>query len=464
MPMISRKMLSPMRNFHDVSSEPGVCLNLPLDNGATTPDLKFSEESEGTVKNDGLLLQKDGEFVEVKMTIECFDWGAWGAVKAWAHLTDGRMIWSTLDGDPSEDEVRLPKRKRDSKIADKWKKDLDVQGTVRDEDDDDKQDKNQNYGDGLTVYEEYRGLIAKGKHTREHPAGADGAKPLTPKKKDLIIHNKFKTEAVIRKGLDLFEKASGIHVVEVDDGELPASRRVNVNAGRIQVTEQHGLLLEDASEPGALGFTEQQKGARLAANPAASPKGNPRVTVSLQGEKDEHAQNAKYWAAAGTRIPYTLEESIKTTVAHEVAHGLGVKHHGVGDSAYAGVTDVTSTMKDWSIYDRDGSLITTRPITVSKESSFAKGTVGVGAPGNASSGDVNCIICYVNIYTWAYHYKTQTLYLVPVLRQGTIFCTSADGTGHNKQHTMKDGKTCPGLFGRASQGNCLGQMCVRDPK
>jgi len=451
--------------FHDVSSEPGVCLNLPLDKGATTPDLKFSEESEGTVRNDGMLLQKEGEFIELHMKVECFDWGAWGMIKGWALLTDGRIIWSTLDGDPSEDELRLPKRKRNSKIADKWKKDLEVPGTARDEDDDDKQEKNQNYGDGLTVYEEYRGLIAKGKHTREHSAGADGVKPLTPKRKDLIIHNKFRDEAVIRKGLEMFAKASGIHVVEVDDGELPASRRVNVNAGRIQVTEQCGLLLEDASELGALGFTEQQKGARLAADPAASPKGNHRVTVSLEAEKDEYAKNEKYWARAGTRIPYTLEESTMTTVAHEVAHGVGVKHHGVGGSAFAGVTEVTSAMKDWSIYDRDGSLITTRPIKVSDESSYGKGTVGVGAPGNASSGDEHCIMCYVNTYTWAYHeWPRRTLYLVPVVRQGTIFCTSADATGYNKQFKLKDGKMCPGLFGQASKGNCLSQTCVRDPK
>src|SRR6185295_1285186 len=165
----------------------------------------------------------------------------------------------------------LPKRKRESKVADKWKLDMGAQG--EDGEDSDKQQDNGKDGDGLTLYEEYRGLIAKGQHTRDHPAGTDGAKPLTPRKKDLIVHNRFKNDALIRKGLDLFEKASGIHVVEVDDDEIPESRRVNVNAGQITVTEQYGLRLEDGSEPGALGATDFKKRVRLGPDPSLSPKG-----------------------------------------------------------------------------------------------------------------------------------------------------------------------------------------------
>jgi hypothetical protein len=451
--------------FQEVSSEPGVCLNRPLENGGTTPDLKFAARSEGTLKNNDLLLQKDGEFTDVNMTIECFDWGAYGTIKAWSRLSDGRMAYATLDGDPSEDEVRLPKRKRESKVADKWKSDMAAQG--EDDEDSDKQQGNRNDGDGLTLYEEYRGLIAKGTHTREHPAGTDGAKPLTPKKKDLILHNRFKSEAVIRKGLDLLEKASGIQVVEVDDGELPDSRRVNVNAGHITVTEQHALILEDASMPGAVGFAEGKVGARFAPDPTVSPKGFLRVTISLSKEKTNYELFAQEARKQGITIPYTLEEAIITTVAHETAHGLGVRHHGYDGDADPRVTEVTDGMQDWFVYDRNGAPMA-RPVVISGKRSVAKGTEGVGAPGNSSSGDVNCIMCYVNVYNWSYHdgRVSRALYRVPVIRNGRNFCTSGDGTGYNKQYTLKDGRTSPGLFGHAGKdgGNCLGQMCVRDPK
>jgi len=55
---------------------------------------------------------------------------------------------------------------------------------------------------------------------------------------------------------------------------------------------------------------------------------------------------------------------------------------------------------------------------------------------------------------------------VPILPNGKIFCTSGNGTGINKPYVLKDGRRSPGLFGAAAKdrGNCLGQMCVRDPK
>src|SRR6185295_19952673 len=192
------------------------------------------------------------------------------------------------------------------------------------------------------------------------------------------------------------------------------------------------------------------------------------VTIDLNAERTDYARFVKMIAADGIKMPDTLEDSITTTVAHELAHGVGVHHHGYAGNAVARVTEVTSDMKEWLIYDRSGAPITTRPVLVSGRTSV-EGTDGVGAPGNSSSGDVDCIICYVNVYAWSFHLPKSgkmILYRVPVLPNGKIFCKSANGTGINKPYELKDGRSSPGLFGAAAtdRGNCLGQMCVRDPK
>ncbi len=453
-------------HLSDVSREPGVCLNLPLSKnsgpstGALSPDLKFSADHNPGVKIDeeGMRVSKEGgEFTQLPVIVSCYDWGAWGSVVAQASLTDGREIWAYLDGDASTPEVRLPKRDPDSKIADKWKSDMGVSG-MKDDADNDKQTGNVNDGDGLTLYEEYRGLIAKGKHTRDHPAGPDGIKPLTPQKKDLIVNNTIKagggSPPEVNAGLLLFEKASGIHIVEVDENELPESRQVNLNAGRISAGPQFGLRLsnEKGIAGDSVGETQGAVGRRMEPNPAVSPKGFPKVTINLDAIKADYEGLARVARAENRKLPFTLADCIAATVAHELAHGVGVGHHGSPSwgSAYP---QVTEAMKDWRVYDRDGKAITNRPFAI---------TGGVGNPGSDSSGDVNCIMCYNNVYNWCYQDQARTFYGVPFIAQGHIFCSSSKGTGINAPKQSANNKTTLGMFGDATHGNCLSRMRVKD--
>jgi hypothetical protein len=441
----------------EVSREPGVCLNLPPGRGATSPDLKFAPAAGASIDEEGTRLRKKGgKFTEYKVTVNCYDWGAWGAVAAEAWLSDGRVVWASLDGDPSEPQLRLPKRDATSKVADAWKKKMGVEGR-KDDEDADKQPGNQQDGDGLTLYEEYRGLIARGtlktsKHTREHPAGLDGVKPLTPGVKDLIVHNTMEEAKkphellpAVRKGLVQFQEKSGVHVVEVREAELPDSRQVNVNLGRTtSAGPQYGLRMFDDPALPTPGATEGGGGKLRGPDLTRSPMGFPTVKLNLKLIKSNHEEIVRACRKMKIAIPHTLEESAINTAAHELAHGLGVRHHGE-DRA---VTLVDPQRLKW--YDRDGTPVPA-PASVAN----------VGEPGNTSSGDVNCIMCYNNVWTWSWHSGTG-VYAAPVIADGKIFCTSNAATGPNAPRTMQGGMTLPGVFGKALAGNCLGQMRVKD--
>jgi len=310
----------------------------------------------------------------------------------------------------------------------------------------------------LTLYEEYRGLIAKGKHTRDHPAGPDGIKPLTPQKKDLIVNNTIKvgggSPPEVNAGLLLFEKASGIHIVEVDDSELPDSRQVNINAGRISAGPQFGLRLvnEKGSKADSVGETQVVQSDRMG-DAASSPKGFPKVVVDLAAMKSDYDSIARVARLEKTTLPFTLADSITQTVAHELAHALGVKHHGAKTTRVA-YPEVTDAMKDWKIFDREGKPITARPFRF---------TGGIGDTGNEASGDVHCIMCDNNLYNWCYVDRVRTFYAVPFLPEGNIFCRSNKGTGYNAPTTAANGRPgLPGMFGNAERGNCLGQMRIKD--
>ncbi|HLY09803.1 MAG TPA: hypothetical protein VKW04_10905, partial [Planctomycetota bacterium] len=424
----------------EVSREPGVCLNVPLEKGGDTFDLQFAPGGGYTVDEEGTrVIKKGSEFDRLELTLDCYDWGAWGTVVAEAMLKDGRVLFATLDKDPSEDELRVPKRDPDSKIADKWKKEMNADG-LKDRDDQEPQKGNPNKGDGLTVYEEYRGMIAKGKHTRDYPAGPDGFRPLSPRRKDLIVCNTIRNEPAVVAGFRLLEKAADIHVVEVEEKDLPESRQVNINLSpTMSAGPQHGLKLFDVVlPPGTVGDTPRDYN-----KPAGSRERYNRVQVDLKQIRSLYKGDVK--------LPWTVDTEISQTVAHELAHGLDLDHH--GDDNHVKIQDPSRL----AIYDRSKTKITLSQVEGS-----------IGQPGSEASGDVRCIMCYNDAYNWSYH-SPSYLFMGSVTPPGSIFCVSRDGTGHNADFEIVDPQNparrikIPGVFGKATAGPCLPMMRIKDP-
>lgn len=436
------------------SKEKGVALNWPVDGGSGAYDLKFEADKNddgATIGGDGQsLVTAEGAQEEATVMLSSFDWGAYGTVLVTAQLEDGRVAIGRLQ-DGNDSQIVIPKRAKTSHIADAWKKHAGFSGD--DGEDEDKQDGNDKKGDGLSGYEEYRGLMALGTHTRQ-------SQPMDPMRKTLVVINEAGGEA--KPGLKLFKQASDIDVVELKPTEAPQSRLANGNHGSAHRGEQYALRLK-AGDLGGAAAGEN----RPADTYNKTPKLSEEVIIDFGFIRASYAGQADAAAKAGVAMPYTLQDDLDNTVAHEIAHGIGAPHHGK-ETEWFGKREITDKMVDYHAYGIDGAEVAhpkagDKPITIEGR---------IGRPGNDASGDVRCIMCYTNYYQWAVvgpESGPYSFYAVGLQPVGKKFCTSPAGTGINSPRKGANGKDLPGFFGDAkgqgggaSAGNCLGAMKVRD--
>lgn len=411
------------------SKEPGIALNAPLQAAATPAfDLAFEPL-------EGARLEEKGQKMEVfpsdgtsaSVAILSYDGGAYTTLVATAVLPGGRRIRGMLLKKGGEKEILVPRRSGGSLIADAWKK---LYGNPEDSDDKEKSPGNENDGDGLTAYEEYRGVMTTGQFKR-----------LNPNKKELGVQLAKEQETAFKGGLDLFAKASGIDVILLYKDELSPDRILNKNSASAKASVQHALLLEATTLPeGVMGRNDPKE--RL----KKTPKQSEKVVIDLAQFQTHQKELEASCTAAGISVPYTLEQNKAVTIAHELAHGVYLDHHGKPSQEINRTASAGSAVP-FRIYATDGSEVKERPFNIEGR---------VGTDGNEASGDLSCIMAYNSVYQWAYHKAADgslVYYAVPPLPTGTRFCQSDEPTGIN---------TSGHFFGKATTGNCLSRLKVRD--
>lgn len=288
----------------DVSKEPGVCMNWPpKEKAKETFDLKIdSEENKHLeiVTGDGQSAASKEGRKEEGITITSYDYGAYGKLKVVSILDDGSQVVAHLKDKPDQTFLLIPRDDNSNHIADKWEKEMGVEGMASDSDEDNKPpgDRRCFEGDGLSLYEEYRGFMVKGQHTRTDPNRTD------PNRKDLFIYSKVPHDSA---GIDRFYIASGIKVHRVDDKELGSDRVINFNSSKdTHVVDQHGLVMVETSlDEGIAG---------------KSPIGPPKYVDKVQIKKDYLNNESP-----------NRGDALMVTIAHELGHAVGIQHHGTGD-------------------------------------------------------------------------------------------------------------------------------------
>lgn len=204
--------------LYDVSRQTGICCN--SQNASTNPDLTFTHEQPGwtVVEQTNATAQSNNEGTEASIEINCHDWGAWGKLKAEAKI-DGQWKPAKVTGS-GLNFVRIPYDDDDDHIADSWQADKGV-GDKAAKDDSGKQPTDQaNDGDGLSIYEDYRGFYVIG------PDGAQQHVRLDPRRKALFVLDKSNYFVPA-----LWEQSSGIPVYMLTSAmchtvTLPDSARV----------------------------------------------------------------------------------------------------------------------------------------------------------------------------------------------------------------------------------------------
>jgi hypothetical protein len=400
----------------DVSKEKGVCLNWPEASDSTDGfDLKIEAKS-----NDSLKVAKDGQSAESaaglnesNVTITSHDWGAYGKLRVTVVFDDGSTVEAHVPGDPSIHELTLPKDDNGNHIADVWEKLYPI-GSFEAQADDDVNPKGDNSpGDGLSLYEEYRGFVVQGRHLRTSPV-----------EKDLFVRDDN------HLGLGYFvQSLLTVHLIEsieclAEDGATNPWV-INYNRGFATRGQQHLLYMRPATLEGLYGLAD------------GTGPGVPKTTKAVKID-------VASCLTIGAR-------QLQSTIAHELSHGCNVWHH--GDSDYP-VTEVEGLMPN-------GTWV--------KYTSVAPWTVSI--KGGQESGVEQCIMRYSlssyyenSMGTWRWKKPPKgALQLgkpyAPGEDPGIVFCDDAKGTGVNGNADLGSSKA-----GNATKGNCKGQFCVNDSR
>jgi hypothetical protein len=225
-------------------------------------------------------------------------------------MPDGSEIQGHLIGG-SDTSVRLPKRASNSPIADSWKQSHSVQDLPDDDDSEtDPVGMPGCIGDGLTLYEEYRGWIENTQHIEGDPH-----------LKDLFILNLIGGDA--EPGIWLFSDVTGLAVHKdfvVEDLFPPPFKVVtpliNYNhAAGAHAVDQHGVAMGTCAKDGGI-TTPTQDGVR----------GRPGLTLGI-------CMQDRSTLGGSLNSPYALTSADQLlaydqAVAHELSHAVGAEHHG----------------------------------------------------------------------------------------------------------------------------------------
>ena len=233
----------------------------------------------------------------------------------------------------------------------------------------------------------------------------------------------------------MFENAGDLKIIRFYNNEIASNRRLNKNAQLAHDYDQFVLRVENRNLPGLVGRCYRGPGIPAVVDPVVFDWS--RIQTAYQDKAND---------AMPERLKFTVREYLAQTVAHELAHGVNVWHH--GKDLYEPDTLVSDISPNRNrIYDRNNNPITACPCPLE--------SIGKSS-GTVESGDLSCLINYYPYYHWGYSVGADGANIynqVHLLPLGKTLCIANNGTGTNATQLY---------FGDGSRGNCLAQIKLRN--
>jgi hypothetical protein len=336
----------------DVSQEPGVAMNWPPQGTATTdPDLSFDCANNFQAKVGGsdcltsVVNQTNAGGVQadfapsdvspVVAILTPHDWGAWATLNVTAMLGGTPIKGHLQSTDASATNILLPQRQPGSFVADSWKtaKGIALETT---DDSDGEVELNSWAGDGLTLYEEYRGFYMGCFNNDTAQLQAEGSRGALcqrvegdPKRKDLFIAALTPADAgILQFAADTNIKVhfSGLSLEELGGHENNGAyeRVINFNhAQGAHVVDQHALVIELGPLTSLSAVIDTRSVAAACPHPFVTGV-IPNCRPGLPREIDSVSMGAYFETqdldATNPEWVYTL--------THELGHAVDAYHHG----------------------------------------------------------------------------------------------------------------------------------------
>jgi len=471
--------------LQDVSKEKGVCMNWP-ERGSQNAGLRILKTIDGKEVNEGWEVvgqdhARTTEPVEsITLTVSSHDFGAYGKLHVVARDETGAEVKVKINNEEKRD-LLIPRDDNHNHIADAWELAYagDLTGSASDDNDDKPEGKPGTNGDGLTLYEEYRGFrITGGSDTAATAATekvTDSHVRTNPKIKDLFVCD-LTTGKIAGPGINYFEKIAELHLHRLAAQEISDNREVNFNRGSWTATNQHGLMFLDGprgSDPEAISYESDA--------PFGPPILTRKISVPVGGS-----------FSSGDDL---------ATIAHEIGHAVGIAHHGetppdfsaewwwqleadgtwqlyeqaiVGSGSGAWVADPAAPARPIQAYyepaSKGGSPRQFQPGDGGPEGAKNLGgrntsrsdrwRLWVGAEHGSYSGDQQCIMRYPDKQAYVSKNAPTVVRYLPDKGQWKMrdrLCDSNKGKGVNDQNHTPQSR-----YGTAAVGDCKHQIVIND--
>ena len=300
----------------DVTAVPGVAMNLGTGDDF---DLRFDTTRGGwgpeRATVDGFEIETTAKSSSATVRVRSLDHGAWGRLGAEVNV-DG--VWYGVATANGKGYVTLPLDDNEDRVSDFWADTYRVNGLGADWDGDAEPDGGADVGDGLTVYEEYRGFATGGV-----------VRSTDPRRRTLFVHAPNGLASYVAAPID-----HGLQLLFIDETEFvdTNTRVVNVNHdGYAHRGDQHGIWLHDVELDGRLfwGITERTDRVPPASHAVGSPAACSRVLVDRAQIEWDLGVRRRFQGIFGSQGAYAdlTDAFITETVDHHLGHCLGMRHH-----------------------------------------------------------------------------------------------------------------------------------------
>jgi hypothetical protein len=323
------------------------------------------------------------------------------------------------------------------------------------------------------VYEEYRGVLLNGQHSRKKPNDR-----LDPLQKDVFVRNCIGGNAL--RGIAAFKGATGLLVhSELRDGELPSGepcpgdvdvpaddRVINFNSGSAatHAIDQHVVVLIQNTDADA--------------NRARGGPGQPRKVSRVVIADSAGITAKKTGNTVRVEIDAEKRDRYVRTIAHELGHAVNVYHHGSGDLEDVRWYEASGVIVEQGVSHPVGGdpvlVGPARQIIVRTEGGAVLSAAALGLPDEfyvgvqqgEHSGQADCLMRYESAEAFVPAVSTTpaTRYYVGGEIAGDQMCADTEGTGVNDA-TARPSPPGP-RYGDANvstdRGDCVHQIRVND--
>jgi len=435
--------------LNKTSREPGGSINSPLLAPTHDFDLQFDIEDNATgelqlTEDEQQATTREGTpRTEASVVLRAWDWGGTAELHVSAELEGGGHLDGRLESS-GEQTILLPRRSGGSFIADAWKEERHVVGLA--DDDDEESDppgdpgRGGHDGDGLTLYEEYRGFSVETAAGQQHVYG-------DPTKKDFFVIDYIggESKAGIRRFRDLTRLV--VHDDVSDRGSFalvdPATSLVDFNRGERPYGRKFAVRLQLADRDDV---SESDQG-----------PGKPRtayiVPILFAPGSDPQGEGRRLMQLAAT-------------ITHELLHTVGVVHHGTGDDLFAtwkqDVIDGHAIIRETSAFS-SGARVTLEwedrsPVDVADvPHAIATDTLQIAVWDGEEAGQKDCVMRYNSATAYIPRGRPNVRVMVsPKEPPGVTVCKSPPPV---PLMLSSDGSP---RYGNGTQFDCRAQICVND--